>query len=614
MQTLEPRQDDLSIAVPSSPGASVALGQPLIQKINRCLEEKKPFYSFEFFPPKTAAGAKNLFTRMHRMAQLEPMFMDVTWGAGGSTADLTLDISAQAQNFCQAEVMTHLTCTNMPITEVKRTLEKVKEAGVRNILALRGDPPKGAEQWEACEGGFEHAVDLVSYIRKEYGDYFGIAVAGYPEGHISATSPADDIKYLKMKVDAGADFVITQLFYDVDVFLEWVKRCRAAGITCPIVPGIMPIQNYNGFKRMTSFCRTRVPPSILRALQPIKQDDSQVKEFGIQLAVQMCKKLHDSGFVGLHFYTLNLERSVTRILQGVGHVRAKTSGQLPWKQSQVSRRRREDVRPIFWANRPNSYLDRTRHWDEFPNGRWGDSSSPAFGDLSDYHLCTYKTGPRATRRQIWGEPKEIRDVYKIFSSYIEGRVPRLPWCENAVQLETVPIKAMLMRMNMCGFLTINSQPRVNGAPSTDPAVGWGGPGGYVYQKAYLEFFTSKRNMERVVAAVPPGSQLQYMAVNAAGDIRSNAPSDTTTAVTWGVFPHQEIKQPTVVDAEAFMVWKDEAFALWQSQWAAIYPKTSPAPGVLQQVHQTFYLVNIVDNDFVHGDIFAFFARIMDGAQ
>ena len=233
---------------------AVKKGVPIIRKMAPFIEANKPFYSFEYFPPKTREGVENLYERLDRMSQFEPLFMDLTWGAGGSTAELTLEISGNGQQMCSGEIMMHLTCTNLPTSEVKIALEKAKQLGIRNILALRGDPPKGSEAWEACENGFQQAVDLVKFIRAEYGDFFGVAVAGYPEGHISAASMEEDVRFLKEKCDAGADFIITQLFYDTDVFLKWVDQCRAAGITCPIIPGIMPIQNYTGFKRMTSFC------------------------------------------------------------------------------------------------------------------------------------------------------------------------------------------------------------------------------------------------------------------------------------------------------------------------------------------------------------------------
>merc|ERR1719456_1458687 len=240
------------------------------------------------------------------------MWIDVTWGAGGSTADKTLEICINALKYHGLNVMMHLTCTNMPKEKLKEALDICKENGIRNILALRGDPPghleKGAESegFKQCDGGFAYATDLVKYIRQEFGDYFCIAVAGYPEGHLEATSLDDDLKHLKEKIDAGSDLIVTQLFYDNDEFVNFEAKCRAMGITCPVLPGIMPIQSFGGFTRMTSLCKTKVPQYIHDALEPVKESDEKVKDMGVELAIKQCKDLLARGSPGLHFYTLNL--------------------------------------------------------------------------------------------------------------------------------------------------------------------------------------------------------------------------------------------------------------------------------------------------------------------
>ena len=263
------------------------------------------------------------------MVALGPAFCDITWGAGGSTADLTLDIAARMQNEVGVETMMHLTCTNMPASKIDDALAKCQAAGITNILALRGDPPKGEDAFTTVEGGFSCALDLVKHIRAKHGDAFGIGVAGYPEAHpdaivddaaAMAANYAKDIAYLKKKCDAGADFIVTQLFYDVDLFLQFEKDCRAAGITVPILPGIMPIQSYGGFKRMTAFCKTKVPADIGDALEAIKDDEEAVKKFGVELGVKMCRRLLDAGVPGVHLYTLNLEKSAVAILEGLGLV------------------------------------------------------------------------------------------------------------------------------------------------------------------------------------------------------------------------------------------------------------------------------------------------------
>merc|ERR1719265_708758 len=303
------------------------------------------------------------------------MWVDVTWGAGGSTAGRTMEICINALKHHGLNVMMHLTCTNMPKEKLKEALQTCKDNGIRNILALRGDPPAGVNQgeWKQVEGGFAYAVDLVKYIRSEFGDYFCVAVAGYPEGHLDAESWESDQQHLKEKVEAGADLIVTQLFYDNDEFQKFVDKCRKMGITIPIMPGIMPIQSFGGFTRMTSLCKTKVPQYIHDALAPVKDNEEKVKDCGVELCVQQCKDLLVRGSPGLHFYTLNLETSVMRIIEGLGlvsdHVAARP---LPWRPSPGDVRKGEAVRPIFWANRPGSYVRRTATWDDFPNGRFGD--------------------------------------------------------------------------------------------------------------------------------------------------------------------------------------------------------------------------------------------------
>jgi len=230
-------------------------------------------------------------------------------------------------------------------------------------------------------------------------------------------------------------------------------------------------------------------------------------------------------------------------------------------------------------------------------------------------LCSFKTGTRPERAKIWGDKTALTkaaDVYAVFERYIDGEVPRLPWCESAIQLETLPIKKFLKKMNHNGWLTINSQPRVNGEPSSDPAVGWGAPDGYVYQKAYLEFFTTQQNFEKLIRVAQDQPRLTYTGVNVKGKSVTNCKSSqSVNAVTWGVFPGREIIQPTVVDSSLFVsVWKDEAFALWLSQWQAVYDAGSPSFQTIADVHDNYFLVNIVDNDFIKGDIFAFMERVI----
>ena len=278
----------------------------------------KTYFSFEFFPPKTDFGLDNLYNRIDRMASLQPAYIDITWGAGGSTADRTLEMSKTIQKYFGLEVMMHLTCTNMSVSSINKVLIDAQENGLSNILALRGDPPQGTGEWEKHEQGFKYGIDLVRYIREEFGNEFFLGVGGYPDSHQEQSDIDADISYLKEKVDAGSDIIITQLFYDVNKFLAFRDKCSTIGINVPIIPGIMPIHNYARFMKFTQFCKISIPKTVTETIESIKNDDSSVINYGIDQATSMCEKLIAEGVPGLHFYTLNLEHSVSEILHSLG--------------------------------------------------------------------------------------------------------------------------------------------------------------------------------------------------------------------------------------------------------------------------------------------------------
>ena len=577
------------------------------EKIANYKAQGKTFYSFEFFPPKTDFGLDNLYSRIDRMASLQPAYIDITWGAGGSTSNKTLEMCKTIQKYFGLEVMMHLTCTNMQVSSIKKVLTEAEKNDLSNILALRGDPPEGSSSWEQHEDGFRHGVDLVRYIRKEFGDHFFLGVGGYPDGHQEQSDLDADISFLKEKVEAGADIVVTQLFYDVDKFLFFRDKCIKAGIKVPIIPGIMPIHNYARFLKFTQFCQVSVPDSVTEQLELIKYDDSSVINYGIDQASGMCQKLIKNGVPGLHFYTLNLENSVSAILKSLGLVSSQgIIKELPWRQSTSGgRKTSEDVRPIYWSNRPVSYLTRTEIWDDFPNGRWGNIESPTFGELNQYHAI--RAGSRSDkiktkRKKMWGEPKSIKDIMDVFVSFCKGKINSLPWCEMPLAQESKQISDDLLNLNEMGYFTINSQPKINGLPSEDAEVGWGGPGGRIYQKAYLEFFTSKDKLDRLLKSIGSKENISYEAINISSDLITNLPENNAMAVTWGVFPNKEIIQPTIVDTRSFLIWKDEAFSLWMNDWASIYEAKSRSYKLLKEIYDTYYLVNIVDNDYVDGDL------------
>ncbi|XP_032719308.1 methylenetetrahydrofolate reductase isoform X1 [Lontra canadensis] len=594
----------------STPGLDPERHDRLREKMRRRIESGDKWFSLEFFPPRTAEGAVNLISRFDRMGAGGPLFIDVTWhpaGDPGSDKETSsMMIASTAVNYCGLETILHMTCCCQSQGQITGYLHKAKQLGLKNVLALRGDPV--GDQWEEEEGGFSYAVDLVRHIRSEFGDYFDICVAGYPKGHPDAGSFEADLKYLKEKVSAGADFIITQLFFEADTFFHFVKACSEIGITCPILPGIFPIQGYHSLRQLVKLSRLEVPQQIKDVIEPIKDNDAAIRNYGIEQAVSLCQELLASGLVpGLHFYTLNREMATTEVLKRLGMWIEDPRRPLPWAVSAHPKRREEDVRPIFWASRPKSYIYRTQEWDEFPNGRWGNSSSPAFGELKDYYLFYLKSkSPREELLKMWGEELTSEEsVFEVFAHYLSGepnqhgyKVTCLPWNDEPLAAETSLMKEELLRVNRQGILTINSQPNINGKPSSDPVVGWGPSGGYVFQKAYLEFFTSRETVGALLQVLKKYElRVNYHIVDVKGENITNAPELQPNAVTWGIFPGREIIQPTVVDPVSFMFWKDEAFALWIEQWGKLYEEESPSRMIIQYIHDNYFLVNLVDNEF-----------------
>ncbi|KAB7496305.1 Methylenetetrahydrofolate reductase [Armadillidium nasatum] len=455
----------------------------LKEKIVSRIESGDKFFSLEFFPPRTKGGAVNLLARFDRMRAGDPLFCDVTWhpagNPGGDTETSSMTIASAALNYCGLETML--------AHDLLNHLKRAKDIGIRNILALRGDLPCDVEDWTPPEDGFRYSTDLVKFIRQEFGNYFVICVAGYPNGHPEAESYEEDIKHLKEKVDAGADFIITQLFFKAETFINFVKDCRKAGIEVPIIPGVMPIQSYDSLRNI-------------------------VKEV-----------------------------ATTTILKQLGLWSCSPKRPFPWKMAANHKRCSEEVRPIFWASRPKAYVYRTQHWDEFPNGRWGSSESPAFGELKDYYLFYLKSkSSKDELLAMWGETLESeQDVWKIFACYLTGqpnpsgkKVTMVPWNDNELSPETSYLKEKI------GIFSI--------------------------QKVSLPLTHNLTVSEDF----------------------SNCHKHRPLAVTWGVFPGIEIIQPT-----------DEAFALWIEQWGKLYPEESHSRRVIENITENYYLVNLVDNDF-----------------
>jgi methylenetetrahydrofolate reductase (NADPH) len=272
--------------------------------------------SVEFFPPKTDKGEENLFNEIEIIKRLNPGFCSVTYGAGGSTREKTVDLVETIHDGCGLEVMCHLTVVGQSKDEARRILRRLKDKGIENLIALGGDPPQGMADWRPHPDGFHHAVDLVREAMTLGG--FSIAVAGFPEVHPRAVSRESDLKFVKEKVDAGAVAIITQLFFDNEDYYRFIEDLRKLGVKVPIVPGVLPILSATQVRRFTALCCAKIPAALEAKLVKVENDDDAAVEMGIDYASRQCEDLIKFGAPGLHFYSLNKSHSVAAICKNLG--------------------------------------------------------------------------------------------------------------------------------------------------------------------------------------------------------------------------------------------------------------------------------------------------------
>ncbi|MCJ1314604.1 hypothetical protein MMC25_008286 [Agyrium rufum] len=527
------------------------------------------YFSLEFFPPKTLTGLSNLQARLTRMSiALRPLFVNVTWGAGGSTAHKSLELVDICQRQLGLTTCLHLTCTNMSKRLLDDTLEEAKALGVRNILALRGDPPREEEygievnDTDDVDQTFTWAVDLVRYIKRKYGDVFCIGVAGYPEGHSDESHPVDqnpkkDLPSLVEKIEAGADFIMTQLFYDVETYLRWVEMVRTwdGGVLkkVPIIPGLMPIQSYQVLARTSKLSHARMPPHLLERIAAVKNDDEAVKRVGVDVLSEIIERIDQSRPLtddpsdprlrqGFHFFTLNLEKALSNLLDQCAlipaasiNVKPSTTTTLPINIpqksnntppslanepplaspiSQLSSSNPHNIPTVNFPPSPSSPTfpkstslpiseglsphSREATWDDYPNGRFGDARSPAYGEIDGYGSSSLHLPP-ASAREKWGHPIKRADISTLFARHVKGDLDILPWSEAGLNEETKTItKELLALIEEKGWWTVASQPAVDGLSSSDKIFGWGPKGGRVFQKPFVEFFMEEQEWEDVL--------------------------------------------------------------------------------------------------------------------
>lgn len=598
---------------------------------------------------------------------LRPLFVNVTWGAGGSTATKSLELAEICQRQLGLTTCLHLTCTNMSRALVDDALEQARALGIRNILALRGDAPRSEEYREEGQlpeddsnKDFTWAVDLVRYIRKQYGDYFCIGVAAYPEGHSDqshpeAQDPKFDLPYLVEKTQAGADFLMTQLFFDVEAYDKFERMLRehesGAFKTIPIIPGLLPIQSYQILNRVSKLSHAKIPADIKARLDAVKSDDETVKQVGVKILSEIVEHLKGQSSPtrrGFHFYTLNLEKAVSHIVENCHLIpqplveddedaieltpsadfgppegarrrrlssvnsgprnRVIVSKPANSKSSNASLEAPEDEAGIpkdpintrantLAISEGEGSLGREATWDDFPNGRWGDARSPAFGEIDGYGPTLHVSTPQALK--LWGHPVDRDDISKLFKRHLEGELDALPWSEQGLSPETSTIAKELLALNAKGWWTVASQPAVNGIKSTDPVFGWGPKNGLVFQKPFVEFFLPSADWEKLQPRLKAHDQITYFAGNVAGDFEASN-EEAVNPVTWGSFTGKEIVTPTIIEAVSFRSWCEEAWSIWR-EWQRIYAPRTASSKLLAEQRRDLWLVNIIWGDYVDGD-------------
>ncbi len=288
-----------------------------MERIRDIFERKERTYSFELFPPKTEKGHANLMNTIQSLTDLKPDFISCTYGAGGGSRDKTFDIVEHIQKQHQTVAMAHLTCVMNTREDIRAILRDVHGRGIRNILALRGDPPADNPDWTPGAENFKYSSELAGFIREEFQDDFGVAVAGFPEGHILCPDRDRDADFLKMKIDAGADFVITQLFFNNQDYFDYVQRLRDRGLNIRVVPGMIPITDYKALCRFTALCGASISNEVKTIFEPLAEDKEATLKAGIDFCIKQCRELLDGGAPGLHFYTLNKVQPTAQILDAV---------------------------------------------------------------------------------------------------------------------------------------------------------------------------------------------------------------------------------------------------------------------------------------------------------
>lgn len=652
--------------------------------IREANENKRHFIGLEFVAPTTKAGIVTLYDRIERMSSLDPLFCGITWDETGDTADTSIEVASTCQSLLSVNYQVNITGFFSSPADVLRWLSILKAKGIHNLLLTRGsmstnrihsfnDGGNARTMPSACEntkekddgvdghhGGtasscfisaFPHAVDLIRFVRKHFRDYFGIAVVAFPESlkydaaepgantTCSGGDPESEFSFLRDKVDAGADYIITNYIFDCAVFQAFCHQCRKRGIRCPILPSVLPLFQ---LRHMRSFGVLGLggAAELASLMESSKDNEGGLKKSVVTFYQKLMKQLLECECGGVYVFTMNMDTSTIAILKGI---EVTTHRALPWRLSEnEERRRQETVRPVHWSSRVTSYMVRTAQWKQFQSEKWNTiassnhSSALSLGETAGYHarLLLRSRAKRCTQflaiQGITDVQRALTELCRIFVSFLDG-YGTLPWADE-LSGETAYVNEHILKpLNARGLFTINSQPPVNGTPSSHKVVGWGPGDGYIYQKGYVEFFCALSAAQTIFTTLEKHPSLQYMAMNRYGKLvrarwhvedevemtgasavspNASASSNTgdssptsqpchvsmfgsgVTAVTWGVFPGREIIQPTIVSVDSFRVWVGEAFDLWEAPFPS-----NDIPAVVRYIQSELVLISVVDNAY-----------------
>lgn len=555
-------------------------------KITELKNEGRSF-SCEFFPPRTDAGVNNLVARAKRLCSLGATFVSVTWGAGGTSADRSVELARRlhAELGPQVPIVLHLTCTNMSRALLDKTLASIADpdSGIDNILALRGDRPRN-DYFTKSE--FEWAEDLVRYVKNNYGERFCVGVAGYPEGFTDSPTLIPDLNrdldFLADKIECGAEFVMTQLFYDAQKFLGYREKVRqhprlGAHLADNLLfPGLMPLVSYRTFVRSSELSHASIPIGVLQDLRRLDtHDDEQIKAYGVNMMAKLISDLNRHGVNRVHLFSLNLEKSLTKLLVKTGLAKREPVSDVP--------------------SLPGSPQLKASDWDEFVNGRYTDPSSAAFGEFDGYGPVVHgsignKPNP------AWGALESNSDIAHMFIRHITNELPAIPFGEEALSGETALIQEELIELNLDGMWTLASQPAAHAQSSTDRILGWGPPNGEVYQQAYVEFLVDSNDwmtIRKNLVALGKDKVVFY-AASATGGVDTNCSQSERNVVTWGTWDEKRA-DATVIAYESFLAWRDETYSVIRG-WQHLYQPGTTTFNLLGQICEDRVLVAVIYKD------------------